>query len=63
MSETFIKRVRPKYDRARGFRTPDGAEIMREIPKLRRNGSKLCGCGRIISANKTKCAACAGVSR
>ncbi len=29
--------------------------------RIRENGSKPCECGRTISANKEKCAACAGV--
>ena len=33
-------------------------EIPREAHQ-RRNGSTVCGCGQTISANKTKCRACA----
>ena len=29
---------------------------------MKKNGSKSCECGRAISANKEKCAACAGVT-
>jgi len=56
-----VKRVRPTYDRKERVRYPDGAQITRFAPTLRPRGSKPCACGRTISANKEKCAACAGV--
>ena len=56
-----VKRPRPIYNRAKGFRYPDGAEVYRAFPALKPRGSKPCKCGRTISANKDQCAGCAGV--
>ncbi len=57
------RRARPVYDRTHPTVTrPDGATIYRTGSGTTR-GSKPCACGRTISANKEKCAGCAGVAK
>ncbi len=51
------RRARPKYDRKSGTRE-GGAVVFRSYPKLRPIGSRPCGCGRTISANKDSCKGC-----
>ncbi len=56
-----FRRARPVYDhRPPEVTRPDGATIYRTGSGASR-GSKGCACGRTISANKEKCAGCAGV--
>lgn len=42
--------------------TPVGDGYLYQETAGRRSGTRTCGCGRIISANKDACAACAGVT-